>query len=276
MTKQLMHQNKVVAEISMSKTTKNISHVDVKNADLFPVVDDSDINSIRRWLLNRSSIINRKDILPLVRFYGEREYISENLCSLYDCYWLKDKDSPDSWEDISPFHQDLEEDSIFLSVIKPDDFEYFTPNSPNLTIAGKDPVFWYYNEDSGELGQLNLNAQRDMDFYKESLSVGVDILKPRTYLILSGYICTFTPVETSEEIERIPLGQLYLSVMDPEKSKKQNLEYCCEYYDIPNWESFIDDVLKFNRQTKTHEIDLLDIGVLRDAHSLKYIGMDRI
>lgn len=276
MNKLLMHKNRVVAEISMSRNSQNINSVTVRNEALFPIVDDSEINSMRRWLLNRQSAINRPDILPLTRFYGEREYISENLCSLSDCYWMKDKDSEDTWEDISPYNADLEEDAVFLTVIKPGDFECFTPNSPNLTLSKRAPLFWHYHEETEELGLLNTDAQKDMDFYKESIAAGVDILKPRVYTIVSGYICTFIPVETSEEIERIPLGQLYLSVHDPEKSKRENLEYCCDYYNIPKWKEFIDKVLVFNKQTKKHSIDLLDIGVLRDTQTLEYIGMDRI
>lgn len=277
MEKQLMHKNTVVADISLSKNNRNVNAVKVREAALFPYAGDTDVNNMRRWLLNRKTVTNRADIAPLTRFYGEEHYISENLSSLTDCYWIRDKNDKATWEEISPYHiTDFETDSIFLSIIKPNDFDGFSENSPNLTIAKPLPLFWYMTDDTKERGLLNFEAQKDMDIWKEAKALGINIIKERRYLILAGHICTFVKTSTSEEIEKIPLGQLYLSTQDTSLSKKENLEKCCIHYQIPGWEDFIREILLFNRQTKTEQIDLLDVGVLRDTETLRYIGIDKI
>ena len=274
--KLLMHKDTVVAEISISKNNLNVNAVTVKNPDLFPYANDTDINSIRRWILNRKTAINRKDILPLIRFYGEQQYTSDNLCSLLDCYWLKDKDSPLTWNQISPYQQTtFENDSIFLSIIQPNDFEKFIPNSPNLTLSKKQPLFWHILEDTKERGLLNFDAQIDMNLWKCAQKLHLDIVKERIYLIIAGYICTFTVATTNEDIEKIPFHQLYLSVLDATKSKSENLKECCKYYNIPNWQNFLNQIIEFNKHSDM-PIDIMDIGVLRNTKTLEYIGFDKI
>lgn len=274
--KLFMHKNTIVAQLSISASNTNVNNVTVIDKTLFPYTCDSDINSMRRWLLNRKTAINRKDILPLTRFYGESYFVSENLSSLYDCYWIKEKNDETTWEEISPYQiTDFENDSIFLAILNPYQFEKFEQNSPNLTLSQKQPIFWYLSEEKDVRGFLNLDAQLDMNLWKHAKELNLDIVKERTYRIVCSRICTFSESMTNENIEKIPFHQLFLSTYDKSKSKKENLVACCTHYNIPNWKHFMNQVIQFNQDTTT-PIDIMDIGVLRDANTLTYIGFDKV
>lgn len=273
MKKLLMHKDTIVATFNLSKNNR-ISSVQVENEALFPAIGDSEINSIRRWIIARKTALNRQDLAPIIGFYGTSHFVSHSLRSLTDCYWVKDSNANATWEEISAYHMDdLEDDSIFLAVNKPKDFESFENDSPNLTIAGKNQVFWYRNED---LGLLNTDAQTDMNIYKIARENNISIFSPRKYIVLAGNIYTFKKSNTSELVERIPFDQLYFSVEDYQLSKSENFKRCCEIYKIPDWKNYICNVIKFNKIHPQKKIDLLDLGVLRNAETLEYQKFDEL
>ena len=274
MKKTLMHKNVPVANFTLTKGG-NLSGVTVLNEALFPAVNDTEVNALRRFLITRKTTTNRDDLAPIVGFYGAENFTTNSYRSMLDCYWIKDTDSNDKWENISAFRiTDLDEDGVFLSLAKPKDFEEFTFDSPNLTLCGKSKVFWYKKDNV--LGMINADSQADMQMKKIANANNIDIFKEREYLILSGNIYTFTKTETSEDIERIPFDQLYLSTEDPNKSRSENLKYCCMHYEIPGWKAFVQKIVAFNKIAPDKKIELLDIGVLRNTETLEYLGFDKI
>lgn len=271
MKKELMHKNTVVAEIN--ETDFQISSVVVLNEELFPKSGDEDpINNYRRWKITRQTNPCRKDIQPYVGFYGHDNFISDSLRSLNDCYWLRKKGDSTTFEQISAFNiADLSEDGIFLSLVRPNDFEEFTKDSPNLCIPGNKPVFWYQNEN--QIGLINRNAQADMFLYKTAKEHNLDIVTPRNYLIIYNVIYTFKPIYTSPDIERIPFEQLYNTTKDSNLSNGANIQKCCEYYQIKDWKNFISKMIQLN---KLIQINLSELYVLRNANTLEYLGFDNI
>lgn len=270
----LMHKNTEVALINVVRGS--INDVSVLNKDLFPYAGDSELNSMRRWLISRQSVTNRKDIMPFARFYGSETFASKSLVSLSDCYWIKDKKEDTKWEDISPYKiNDFSKDDIFMMVQKPNIIKKGEADSPNLTIPGTDPLYWYTNE-KNERGLINFNAQKDMNIWKDAKKYNSKIIKPRIYTIIASHICTFVKTVTSEDVERVPFGQLYLSTQKRELSKEENLKRCCEHYKIPNWQEFINGIIEINHASEHADIDLLDVFVLRKTDTLQYIGFDLI
>lgn len=268
-----MHKDITVATFTISDNNR-ISNVKVMDQDRFPNIGDTEINALRRWLIGRKTALNRIDVAPVASFYGTSNYMSDNLRSLNDNYWIKDVDSDKTWEDISPEKIDLTEDGVYLSIVKPKDFEGFTPNSPNLTLPGKVPIFWHKMGD--RLGLINANAQSDMGLYKKAVSNNFSIFGERTYILLAGNIYTFVDKTLPENVERIPFDQLFFSIEDKTRSKSENFKACCEHYNIKNWREFIRELLAFNNTSSDTKIDLLDIKVLRNTDTLEILGFDKI
>lgn len=274
MKKILMHKDTPVCSFILSVSGK-IGNVKVINNDLFPWSGQSETSCLKRWMLLRKTSPNRHDLAQIAGFYGPIIKNTDNLCSLFDCYWVKDEEDHYSWDDISPFNcNDFTQDGLYLSVVKPRKFVKFTENSPNLTIPGVQPLFWHIED--GYTGLINSDAQLDMSLYKLAQKEGIDIFKKRKYIIISNIIYTFKKTETSPQIERIPFDQLFLETEDRNFSMTENLKRCCLKNEIPDWEDFIRKLIQFNKLSEDKKIELSDIGVLRDSDSLKYIGFDKL
>lgn len=272
MKKEFMHKDLIIAEITETKDGQ-VSAVSVLHPEFFPNLgDDSDLNNYRKFKLIRQTNLCRKDIQPYVGFYGFEHFISNTLRSLNDCYWVRDKGSNLSFQDISAFRiDDLSEDDIFLSMVRPSDFESFGFDSPNLCIQSQKPIFWYQDED--QLGYINKNAQADMFLYKTAKEHQINIVKPRKYLIIYNTIYTFVPIATNEHLERISFEQLYYSTKDENLSNGANIQKCCETYQIKNWKPFISSMIQLN---KLIQIPLSELYVFRNADTGEYLEFDKI
>jgi hypothetical protein len=189
---------------------------------------------------------------------------------------MKEQGSELSWKDVSPYNSWDEESDCYFGIISDPENTYKVDNvSPNLTIPGPEHKFWYRVD--GQLGYINESAQKDMFLYKKALEHGCDdVVSPRQYLILEGKIYTFAPVETSEEIERVPFDVLYDGIEDKNKSKMENLRATCEHFKLNNWKQFFGNVTKLDEILNNKERELSDIGVLRNANTLEVVGFDKI
>lgn len=276
----IMHKNDEVCTITLDSRGYVVSVDSVENETLLPcVISDNKEElkfGIQKWLLTRMVGRSRADYSPLRTFYGDEYFVSNHRISLSDCYWMKDKESEMAWDEINPYKHWSEDDDCYFGIISDPENTYKVDNmSPNLTISGPEHKFWYRVD--GQLGYINEFSQKDMTFYKKAVENGFEsIVSPRQYIILSGKIYTFTPVETNEEVERVSFDVLYDGLEDKSKSKMENLRATCEYYGLDNWKSFFSMITKLDNLNNNKERELSDLGVLRDANSLKVIGFDKI
>lgn len=276
MQKLLMHKNDKVASFKCRSNGQYDKLTDVYSEDLFPDrTRELDI-ALQRWMLLRYPSGLRKNFSALKEFYGQEYFISNNMRSMYDCYWVKEiSDEETEWDSINPWKTwDWSSDSIFMSLYKPYDFAGFDESSPNLTIPGEAPLLWYEFDDA--FGLINENAQKDMKEYKIAKENGISILQPRKYKILSGRVFTFKECGVSDNIERISFDTLYNELEDTSKTKTQNLQACCEYFGIPNWKNFFTELIEFDKACGFEKRELFDIGVLRNADTLEFISFDRL
>ena len=276
MQKIVMHKDDKVAEFKCKNNGNFDKLIKVYNEELLPDRTREAEIALQRWMILRSPSGLRKNFSALKEFYGPENFVSVNMRSLFDCYWIKDADDDEiSWDSVNPYTTwDPSSDSIFMSIYKPFDFEAFDESSPNLTIPGVDPLIWYEFENG--IGLLNENAQKDMRDYKVAKEMGIKMVAERKYKILSGRVFTFKEVNTSEEVERIPFDTLYNLTEDPSKSKAENIKTCCEKFGIQNWKEFISSMIEFDNVCENNKRELFDIGVLRDANTLVYISFDRL
>ncbi len=285
MKKEILHKNDRVASVEMDSRGFIGKIYDVYNPDLLPCVyskDEADLKvGLQRWLLSRQLGRTRADIAPIKAFYGTDVFASKHMVSLNDSYWIKDTEEAGNeedadWDNVSPFKNwDYEEDCYFDLLHDPENTYDVDNISPNLTIPGNDPRFWYIKDD--EIGIITENSQRDMKTYKKALDLGFEeFVAKRSYMILQGTIYSFHPTGTSEKIERIPFDLLYDSVASDSEKKIDNLKNCCEKYNLPDWRKFLSAIMKLDNELGNKERNLCEIGVLRDSDSLEILGFEKI
>ncbi len=252
----------------------------VKNADLLPCRDFKEYDRLKfdlqRWLFRRVSGRNRSDFTPLRTFYGNDFFVSELKTSLFDCYWLKKNTDDLTWDKVNPYKTwDPEEDEYFGIIMDPENTYNLHKGSPNLTIPGNEHRFWYVHE--GKLGIITESSQKDMREYKLALSMGFDkYFYPRQYIILSGTIYSFHPVDENEGVERIAFDYYYEREEEEGLSKMENLEKTCEKLGIKNWQSFFNCVCRFDETIGFNDRELSSFGILRDSNTLKPICFERL
>lgn len=286
--KTIMHKDDAVISFIMDKRGVAEKIIEIYNKQLLPFYiseKDQDKESeikllLQMWLLERTISKTRKDIEPLIAFYGADLFKSNHLVSLNDCYWMMD-DTPDKnnekWEDVNPFKKwDYKEDEYFNLIHSPTNVRELSKESPNLTLSGMNKRFWYRNKD-GKLGIITEDSRADMMLYKTAKEISADsVVSVRDYIISKGIIYSFHEVETNENVERIPFNVLYDEVADDNNSKLVNLENCCKKYNIPKWKEFIGNIIKLDEKTGNKERNLCEIGILRDSNTLEIIGFEKI
>lgn len=274
----VMHADTLVAEVILDARGIIESVTQVVDENLLPcAISDSHADlkiGLNRWLLSRGIGRARKDIESLKNFYGAELFKPKYFSSLFDNYWLKIGD--ETWEDINPYKNwDYEEDGYFNMLFDPENTSKVDASSPNLTIPGCDPKFWYVKDD--KLGIINEASQKDMKLYRTAVNLGIDsITAPRQYVIIRGTIYSYKPSQTSEDVERIPFDILYDSVARDDYNKIQNLNLTCETNKIEGWREFFGNLIKLDEALGNKERSLCEIGVLRNTKTLEILGFELI
>ena len=279
MAKTIMHCDKPVIDVEMDQRRFVVKVGKIYDKSLLPCVfseKEEDLKiGLQRWMLSRQVGRTRADIAPIKAFYGAEIFESKNMVSLQDCYWIRNE-KEETWEQLSPFRNWSYEDDCYFELLHDPENTYEVDNiSPNLTIPGLDPRFWYiYN---GELGLITEASQMDMKLYKVAKEMQLEkYVAPRSYIPLRGTIYSFHPSGTSEQVERIPFDVLYDSVAVEGVKKIDNLRNCCETYHLKNWKDFMSSVMRLDEALGNKERNLCELGVLRKTDTLEIMGFDRI
>lgn len=271
-----MHKDVEVATFSCKQNGEFNELIEVKREDLLPDKTREYSIATRRWLLTRKHSSRINEFSEIRRFYGSNYFISRNLRSMNDCYWVRNDDSniDETWEEVNP-HATWEPtfDSLFMMMYKPADFDSVDDSSPNLTIPGTVPLMWY-NFD--RLGLINERAQSNVAFYREAKKRGFTCVEPRIYKIVAGRVFSFREVEVSEDVERIPFDIYYNMYEDNSLSKSENIAKVCTELKIPNWRDFIGEMIELDKVCKKMDRDLCDLGILRNSKTLECIGFDKL
>ena len=275
MIKTLMHKNIPVCKIKVDEQNMLESIMEVYNEQYLPENTNNLQQSLGRWLMLRKVSFKRDDLSSIREFYGSSLFISHSMRSLEDCYWLKCKDT-DTWENISPYNNwEYFNDDIYLALYDPEDYEAPFNDSPNLTLSGTNKCIWYKNKEN-EIGTIDSNIQNQLYYYRTALKNDITIVKERIPVILCSHLFAFTKSSTSEQVESIPFDHLYNTTFDINLSKEANLQKCCETFNIPNWEAFFNELIKYDQICGKSDRELIDIRVLRNADNLQIIGFDKL
>ena len=235
--------------------------------------------ALKHWALSRKLSTRRGDVKNVREFYGPEVFDSESARSLFDFYWLRSGD--ETWADINPRdpqNWDSETDRVFLSIVRPSELCEASDDasSPNLSMPGDAQRLWYRPSGEKDAVLLHCDAQSDMALYKAALKLKSSIVAPREYVILASCIYTASPTLARGNYERISFDSLYNAVADPSLSKPENLARCCEEYAIPQWESYIHELISVDAEAGNTGRNLDELGVIRDSGSLKILGFDKL
>ncbi len=278
MVRTVMHKNDEVLTYECDKRGIATKVLSVERKDLLPFAAANESSykiSLQMWLLERSIGKTRKDIEPLIAFYGVEYFKSSNYASLFDCYWIKNE-KDETWENISPYRNwNSEEDCYFNLIHSPTEVESFSKLSPNLTLPGVEKRFWYVKD--GKLGIITESSQADMAVYKAAKKLGLEsIASRRDYIVIKGTIYAFHPVNVNEHTERVPFSMFYDAVADDSKTKVKNLEICCEKFGLKGWQNFFKGIMAIDNEVGNKDRGLSEIGVLRNPDTLEVIGFEPI
>ena len=273
-TQILMHKGNKVATCSFDSIgyLKSISKIHDKKLLPLSVGEENPVLDLQRWILARSIAPNRRDLASRREFYGSSSFLSETGISLFDHYWFAN-DTHNDWEKENPFDNwDCKKDSLYLMYSKPEELKNINTNSPNFTIPGKKPRMWYRS--GNDICLLHGDAQKEMHEYK--LAKENPVVNKREYAILSGIIYAVTIGETNKNIEQISFEDLYNSCAREDRSKMENLQYCCEKYGLNNWKQYFSHVCAFDEATGNENRELCDIHVLRNSDTLEIIDFAKL
>jgi len=280
MEKILMHGDDQVAKLTFVKG--KLTRVGkVFAPELLPEMATDPMSAeiaLKHWALSRRTSTKRIDIKNVREFYGSDTFDSESFRSLFDFYWLKTGD--EEWADVNPRipeNWDCESDKIFLSIVRPSELydAVYDNSSPNLAIPGDAMRLWYRAPGATDAKIIHCDAQADMSLYKAAQKLGSSIVAPREYVILASCIYTVSSTLAKGNYERIPFDALYNAVCDPSASNAENLAKCCIEFGIPQWESFIHEMMLVDTEAGNTGRNLDELGVIRDAGSLKILGFDK-
>lgn len=276
----LMHKDEEVAilEFDGFGTLKSIKVINEKlmPPGIFTEYTNPNIQ-LQKWIISRELAANRHDLIPYRDFYQNGTFDSACGISLMDCYWvcpIVKKDNY-SWEKINAFHNwDYSNDIIWTMLYSPEDLYLVnSKNSPNLTMPGNEPRLWKIKNNKYYL--LSKDAQNVMMEYKKAKEARLSIIAPKEYELISKQIFAKWESECDESIESISFYNLYQAVANPDETKTRNLVNCCQFFDIPGWKGFFEELSELEKLSPLYAKELYDIHVLRNSESLEYIGFER-
>lgn len=273
----LQHKNDEIAEVQFRKIAglEVVRYIDKSLLLPRPAGSDLDLNI---WWNERAiprSRENIRDIFPYLNLYSTRDYLLQNLgLSLNDCYWVRPKELDIRWEDVNLFRGNWADDSADHSSLR------FTPDA---STGGDLPKWWI--EDTGSFYLLKGNSigSRQQSF-NEVFASNIHASQGFTNYI-PYTICNISQIDdlgccskcfTSENVEYISawdaIGSHNFSQKESVRERffsfaeKEGLdtEYIQKQIDYMNLTDFI------LSNTDRH---LNNFGFLRDANTLKYIGL---
>ena len=279
----LMHKDKPVCDCTFTDGFL-VKINEIINNELMPVrsqigTPETQLLGLQTFITSRFPTAKRKDISVLSQFFGLQKFLPKNYASLMDCYWFKEKNKETTWNEVSFFkNYDNDNDPVLALLFFPGQVtrQNLDTNSPNLTLFGDDVRTWYREGDKFYL--MYQDAKNIMDNYRVGISFGVTML-PRIYDIYADRLCVKTLMPVSEKVEAISFEDYYLyykKKMEENDNPEISFINCCEYFDIPGWEEFVDDLSRYDDILEEDSHDLCDIYVLRDTDTLKIIGFQAL
>ena len=284
----LMHRDDPVCTVSIDPTSGNMLRVSqARETDLLPPGGRMDAEALRRWWHRRAVPVTQGRILSILEEKGissPQEYLVRNLgLSLSDHYWIKPFNSDISWHAVNLFTNDFR-DPIGEMLF---DLEAEVPEipsnafSPSSSTQGDLRKKWVILDGKRCLikGNHGSNAQESLNEVFATLVHQKQQKQPYTKykaVKIRDQINCICESFTSDTIEFIPAADLIHS------EKRNNSVSVYEHLigiivknglDEATTRSFLEYQILTDYLITNTDRHLNNFGILRDTHSLKYVGM---
>lgn len=286
----LMHRDEVVCSVLIDPITGAILKASRPSApELLPLGGSIDSNMLRKWWQRRAVPVSQGNIRRILERIGitTHAYLEQNLgLSLTDHYWIKPLDADFGWQEINLFTNDFRDavgDMQLSGTI--DEVPELPVNafSPSSSVQGELRKKWIISDGRRFLikGNHGSNSQESLNEVVASL-----IHKKQNKQAFVDYapiqlspnqpLCCICESFTSDEIEFIPA----IDVVDSKK-KDNNISLYEHFIQVCSMhgldESVVRSFLEYQILTDfiltNTDRHLNNFGVLRDTHTLKFIGM---
>ena len=285
----LMRKNEIITLVQfnengdMTAFSKNIPE---SSKDLAPLAYHSTTDTwLIQWWANRTIPLTRDQLATFLKAKGfstAGQYLVQNLgLSLTDYYWIKPIDSSLTWEKVNlydnPFHED-----VFLSRKEPesDGIPRYTPNG---SLQGNIEKTWTISEgkrylikgnqstlSTESINEVIASRMHELQGYDNYTDYKLIHIKDKQYKF--GCIAE---AFTSQHLELISALDIITSEPLGNKSYRSQFIEISKKYGIDE-EQLIKDIdyqIMCDFVMTNYDRHLTNIGVLRDADTLKFIRM---
>lgn len=283
----LMHLDIPVAELSFEKQSGVINKVgEVKNSSHLPVGTITsygrvDPNKLKQWWANRSIPSSRsgiKDVLDTLGIASTTALLRKGYgLSLSDCYWVKPIHSSLSWDSINFFHNEFSEDlgELLMSGAKKGKIDF---SSPDSTSVGNLKKRWKIVDGQRVLIKGGSAPFRQEPFNEVVCSSVCELLGfPHVkyeLTFIDGYPYSVCSDFVDGNTEFVP-AHATLSLFEKRKNESEysRLLRACKELGIPDVILPLSRMIIFDYIIANEDRHLNNFGFLRDAKSLKWIGV---
>ena len=286
----LMHRDEVVCSVLIDPITGAILKASRPSApELLPLGGNIDSAMLRKWWQRRAVPVSQGNIRRILERIGitTHAYLEQNLgLSLTDHYWIKPLDADFGWQEINLFTNDFRDavgDMQLSGTI--DEVPELPGNafSPSSSVQGDLRKKWIISDGKRFLikGNHGSNSQESLNEVVASLIHKKQNKQPfvdysPVQLSPNQPLCCICKSFTSDQIEFIPAIDVVDSVKkDNNVSLYEHLIQVCSMHGLE--ESAVRSFLEYQILTDfiltNTDRHLNNFGVLRDTHTLKFIGM---
>lgn len=293
----LMHRNDIVTTLSFDEVTGNIISMGKrKNEELLPLGGNRSSIDLRKWWERRAVPLKQGNISRLLianNIATPQNYLLQNLgLSLTDHYWINPADICYQWEEVNLFGNDFKDefgefrfkDSFSAENMKIN-LRCRTTFYPSASLQGDLQKKWVLQEGKRYLvkGNYGVSCQQSINeaiasmlhekqgkipFTKYKLC-DIEVADEAAIGCVCEDFCT-------ENVEFIPAYE----VLESEKKSNEQSEYehfisICERHGISQKEvrAFLEYQILTDFVLTNVDRHLYNFGILRDSHTLKFVGM---
>lgn len=273
----MMYDEKVIIFKDTQGSPTDIERI--VNPELLPLSlrEKCTFNDFKVWFDKRLMPENRDGIDETKKEFGTNWLKSKNYASLSDQYWLQRRD--ESWKKINFFTTRYSHD-VGDILFSPWNFnkKIINSNSPDLTTGGVLKKRWKQNQDNTSFLVKAGNPKYQQSPLAEVLvstlceQIGVDTAGYTLY-IEGMELCSACQNFVNKDTELVTADQIYNSVERKEnETVYEHLIRMAEKYSIPKAKDAIDWMIFIDTITGNEDRNLGNIGFIRDAKTLKFIG----
>lgn len=286
----LMHRDDPVCMVSIDPVSGTMLRVSQKKVqELLPMGGSIDTEMLRKWWQRRAVPMSQGKIQRILEQMGittPQEYLVKNLgLSLTDHYWIKPLDMDLGWKDINLFTNDFRDPVGDMQFDEQADILELSEHafSPSSSVQGELRKKWIIMDGKRCLvkGNHGSNSQESLNEVVATLLHKKQARQPYvTYntMRLGDHSQIYCVCEsfTSDEVELIPA----IDIVDSKKKDKATslyehfIQVCREHgLDEDITRPFLEYQILTDFILTNTDRHLNNFGVLRDAKTLKFIGM---